>query len=112
MHRANPSETSPPAVPFGRAPYRTREWKELREQIFRRDCGCCRACREPVRGKDWRLGHERPHGGDEALFWDSRNLLLVCKRCSEAARRAGEPRAFADEAEPARWPTRPAPHGG
>jgi 5-methylcytosine-specific restriction endonuclease McrA len=97
VHRttAPQSQTPPPAVPFGRAPYRTREWKTLRDQVFRRDDGLCRACGARIRGKDWRLGHERPHHGDEALFWDPSNLLLVCKRCTKAAAAEDRP-----------WPTR------
>jgi 5-methylcytosine-specific restriction endonuclease McrA len=72
------------------APYRTAAWKALRDVVFRRDGGCCQRCGSAVRGRDWRIGHRRPHGGDPALFWAEKNLQLECANCTRVKlRRAG-----------------------
>jgi 5-methylcytosine-specific restriction endonuclease McrA len=71
-----------PSKPNGAAPYRTAEWKALRQAIFGRDGGLCQACGAQVRGRDWGIRHRRPHGGDPALFWAPSNLELECANCA------------------------------
>ena len=57
----------------------------LREQPFCAGPGCTRA----LTSADAEVDHIRPHGGDERLFFDRRNLQGLCKACHTAKTRSG-----------------------
>ncbi len=75
--------------------YRTARWRKVRQAVFLRDRYTCRmaGCGR-LDGDTSRLvcDHVRPHRGDEALFWDERNLQTLCKPCHDSAKQAAERR--------------------
>lgn len=73
--------------------YKTKQWQRLRWQVLVRDLFTCRMCGE-LKAKTSELvaDHAVPHRGDEALFWDERNLQTLCKPCHDGAKQAAERR--------------------
>ena len=74
--------------------YKTARWQRLRMVVLTRDLFTCQRC--------WRIeadtsllvaDHRRAHRGDEALFWDERNLQCLCKRCHDSAKQREEHRS-------------------
>lgn len=77
--------------------YYTARWRRLRQAVFVRDRYACRKCgalcigRHPAPNSPV-CDHIRPHRGDEALFWDERNLQTLCKADHDSAKQAEERR--------------------
>lgn len=66
---------------FARAFYLSKEWREVRAYIFKRDYGLCRRCGSPgeiVHHKQY-LTPENIHDPDIAL--NESNLELLCREC-------------------------------
>ena len=89
MHRPTPrlrgrteGQSKPPAY---KAWYKTKRWQQLRWSILVRDRFTCAMCGK-LEGKTSQLvaDHEKPHKGDEALFWNEGNLRCVCKTCHDS----------------------------
>lgn len=74
-----------------RAWYQTGRWKRLRLRVFARDMFTCRECGK-IEGDTSRLvaHHEKPHKGDEALFWDEANIICICQPCHDGPVKARE----------------------
>jgi 5-methylcytosine-specific restriction protein A len=53
------------------------------------------------------VDHIRPHGGNEALFWDAGNLQSLCKRHHEGTKRYIEHRGFDNRIGEDGYPTDP-----
>jgi 5-methylcytosine-specific restriction protein A len=62
--------------PF-RAWYKTARWQALREQVLVRDRYTCRMCGR-IAADGMAVDHIKPHRGKPALFWDQRNLQVLC----------------------------------
>ncbi|QIB32645.1 HNH endonuclease [Ancylobacter pratisalsi] len=79
-----------------RAWYKTARWRALRLSVFSRDLFTCQmaGCGK-VEGNTSKLvcDHVRQHRGDEALFWDERNLQTLCKPCHDRVKQAEERRS-------------------
>lgn len=71
--------------------YSLKRWKVLRWAVLTRDGFQCRMCGriEPEHSK-LVADHRVPHRGDEALFWDERNLWTLCARCHSGAKQREE----------------------
>lgn len=71
--------------------YFTARWAKLRLDVFVRDLFTCREC-GTVEGNTALLvaHHKRPHRGDERLFWDTENIVTVCKGCHDSVIQARE----------------------
>ena len=84
--------------------YKTARWQKLRWSVLWRDRFTCVRCgwrdsvmsavvdalaaagfTEPEKGSAPTMvaDHKEPHRGDEALFWDDRNLQCLCKPCHD-----------------------------
>lgn len=78
--------------------YKTARWQKLRWAVLVRDLFTCQwpGCVR-VEGDTSQLvaDHRRPHRGDEALFWDDRNLWCLCKTCHDSAKAREEARGDA-----------------
>lgn len=75
--------------------YRSDRWKKLRERVFVRDGFVCQETGELLTGKapapNSPVAHHKvAHRGDEALFWDERNLETVSKRWHDTVAQAQE----------------------
>jgi len=69
-----------------RAWYKTARWQRLRWSILVRDLFTCQwpGCgRVEANHSQLVADHKEPHRGDEALFWDPRNLQCLCKPCHD-----------------------------
>lgn len=75
--------------------YKTARWQALRWQVLVRDLftcqwpGCGRVC---ANTSELVADHRRPHRGDEALFWDDRNLETLCADCHNGPKARAEAR--------------------
>ena len=73
--------------------YKTARWQRLRWSVLERDHFTCQwpGCGR-VEADTSRLvaDHRKPHRGDEALFWDERNLWCLCKRCHDSLKQRAE----------------------
>lgn len=73
--------------------YKLARWKRLRMEVFVRDHF---TCQWPGCGKlesdtsQLVADHRKAHRGDEALFWDIRNLWALCKPCHDGAKQREE----------------------
>lgn len=78
--------------------YNTARWKALRLSIFTRDMFTCQwpGCGR-LEGNTSQLvaDHRKPHRGDEALFWDEKNLWTLCKPCHDSRKQQQELRDLA-----------------
>lgn len=57
--------------------YKTTRWTKLRQTILVRDLYTCRMCGR-IASTGMVVDHIEPHRGSEALFWDERNLQVLC----------------------------------
>lgn len=93
-----------------RAWYKTARWQRLRWSVLVRDDFTCARCgyehplarearefkaigrEDLIRGAapDLVADHRQPHRGDEALFWDDRNLQCLCKTCHDRDKQRDE----------------------
>jgi 5-methylcytosine-specific restriction enzyme A len=72
--------------------YKTARWQALRWAVLVRDGFTCQMCGR-VEPDSSRLvaDHRQPHRGDEALFWDARNLWTLCKSpCHDSVKQREE----------------------
>lgn len=73
--------------------YQLVRWKRLRIQTFTRDHFTCQmaGCGK-IEGNTSKLicDHVTPHKGDEALFFDARNLQTLCKPCHDTLKQREE----------------------
>lgn len=77
-----------------RAWYHTKRWKRMRWAVLLRDEFTCRRCGVLVsQTRKLVADHIVPHRGDEALFWDERNLQTLCASCHSGAKQRDEVRA-------------------
>jgi len=65
--------------------YYTQQWKDLRHQVMVEQHYTCAECGHVELSLD--IDHITPHRGNEALFWDRRNLAGLCHTCH--ARKTG-----------------------
>lgn len=94
-HRVAP--TNPPGIKTqpGASLYKTARWQRLRIRILQRDGYRCTQTGIMLTGQSPAddspvVDHIIPHRGDEALFWDERNLQSVSKRWHDTVKRAEE----------------------
>lgn len=73
--------------------YRTARWKKLRWATLLRDHFTCRRCGR-LEGNTSKLvaDHDKPHKGDERLFWDQHNLITLCASCHSGEKQREENR--------------------
>lgn len=93
MYRRNERERDASA-PW-RAWYKTSRWQKLRLQILQRDLYTCRVTGVLLIGKHPApnspvVDHINPHRGDEALFWDEKNLQAVSKEYHDSVKQKEE----------------------
>lgn len=73
--------------------YKLGRWKRLRMDVLVRDHFTCQwpGCGK-LEGDTSQLvaDHRKPHRGDEALFWDIRNLWTLCKPHHDGAKQREE----------------------
>ena len=82
--------------------YQTQRWLSLRQVILKRDGFTCQMCGVMLReGRSDKantilrpavVDHLEPHRGDQWLFYDQRNLWLVCCDCHDGPCQAIEKR--------------------
>jgi len=68
-------------VHMNAALYRSAAWKTLRAHVLE-DHPLCMA--ENCDRRAIIVDHIRPHGGDNELFFDERNLQALCKHCHDS----------------------------
>ncbi len=74
--------------------YKTARWQRLRMSVLVRDLFTCQRCQRIEADTSQLVAdHRRPHRGDEALFWDERNLQCLCAPCHNGAKQREEHRA-------------------
>jgi 5-methylcytosine-specific restriction protein A len=73
--------------------YGLKRWRQLRWQVLL-DAGfqCVRCRKIEPSSRDLVADHKDPHRGDEALFWDVRNLQCLCKPCHDGAKQREDAR--------------------
>ncbi|CVI22707.1 HNH endonuclease [Agrobacterium fabacearum CFBP 5771] len=73
--------------------YQLVRWKRLRIETFKRDLFTCQmaGCGK-IEGNTSKLicDHVTPHKGDEALFFDEKNLQTLCKPCHDTLKQREE----------------------
>lgn len=71
--------------------YKTSKWQRLRWSVLVRDLFTCQMCKR-IEGNTSLLvaDHKVPHQGDEALFWDEKNLQCLCKACHDKHKQSME----------------------
>jgi 5-methylcytosine-specific restriction protein A len=75
--------------------YKTARWQRLRMSVLIRDLFTCQwaGCgRVEADTSQLVADHRKPHRGEEALFWDERNLWCLCKPCHDSAKQREERR--------------------
>ncbi|MFZ3483899.1 HNH endonuclease [Sphingomonas sp. 3-13AW] len=74
--------------------YKTARWQKLRMVVLVRDLFTCQRC-GVIEADTSQLvaDHKRPHRGDEALFWDDKNLWTLCKSCHDSWKQREERRS-------------------
>ena len=95
LGNASPRIATPPPgakTQAGAHLYKTARWQKLRLRILARDGYRCTQTGVMLIGKPPAddspvVDHITPHRGDEALFWDARNLQSVSKRWHDTAKR-------------------------
>ena len=74
-----------------RRKYRQARWKKIREQVISRDKGRCQQC---LRTGHVKLGSEVDHilkaEDNQELFYELRNLQLLCRKCHSIKTARGE----------------------
>ncbi len=73
--------------------YKTARWRALRMVILTRDMFTCQWPSCGLMTADTSqlvVDHKRPHRGDEALFWDERNLQCLCAPCHNSRKQRAE----------------------
>lgn len=75
--------------------YDSARWKRLRWSVLVRDLFTCQRCGR-IEGDPSKLvaDHKTPHRGDEALFWDSANLICLCASCHSGPKQREERRLW------------------
>lgn len=74
--------------------YKTARWQRLRMSVLIRDLFTCQRCQRIEADTSLLVAdHRKAHRGDEALFWDDRNLQCLCKPCHDSAKQREEHRA-------------------
>lgn len=62
--------------------YKLARWRKLRWSVLVRDAFTCRMCGRLEHDTSKLVAdHREPHRGDEAMFWDERNLQTLCEGC-------------------------------
>lgn len=73
--------------------YNLARWRRLRHAVLLRDSYTCRMCKRMTGDTSALVAdHIRPHRGDEALFWDARNVQCLCAPCHNGRKQAMEKR--------------------
>jgi 5-methylcytosine-specific restriction protein A len=72
-----------------RAWYSTSRWQKLRIKVLVRDAYTCQRTGALCNGSGNDpyapvVNHKRPHRGDQALFWDEKNLETVAKHVHDS----------------------------
>lgn len=57
--------------------YRSARWRALRREVIGAQGGCCAVCGCTTLLE---VHHRVPHRGDEELFYNRDNLMVLCKR--------------------------------
>ncbi|WP_417794603.1 HNH endonuclease [Terasakiella pusilla] len=86
-------------VPHWKRWYDTARWKQLREDVLKRDDYICQATGVLLVGglNTWNspiADHKVPHRGDPELFWDPDNVWAVCKRWHDSEKQRLEKRGL------------------
>ncbi len=61
--------------------YRTRVWKDLKDECYERDKGCCRRCGKFIFGKRAHGHHIEPIDQRPDLKLDPDNIMTLCSKC-------------------------------
>lgn len=70
------------ATPERQRIYKTELWKSLVRDVFKRDAYTCQRCGSPKRGRrGLHAHHMAPWAENEALRFDSNNLITLCDKC-------------------------------
>ena len=81
-NKANPKQSFTGHENKNKELYQSRIWKQIRQQVIRRDKGICQMCNKPYElgGKSAQIDHIKPvnQGGAEL---DLCNLQLLCFSC-------------------------------
>ena len=75
--------------------YKTARWQKLRMSVLVRDLFTCQRTGVLLTGKHPApnspvVDHIKPHRGNEALFWDEKNLMAVSKAYHDKVKQAEE----------------------
>ena len=73
--------------------YKTARWQKLRMQVLVRDLFTCQMkdCGKIEHNTSQLVAdHKIQHHGDEALFWDERNIQCLCKTCHDSLKQKEE----------------------
>ncbi len=73
--------------------YKTARWQKLRMSVLIRDRFTCQmaGCGRIEPNTSLLVAdHKIAHRGDEALFWDERNLQCLCKTCHDKLKQKEE----------------------
>jgi 5-methylcytosine-specific restriction endonuclease McrA len=74
-----------------RAWYKTKRWQRMRWDCLVQAMFTCAMCKTLVADTSKMVAdHVTPHRGDEALFFDEKNLQALCKACHDGAKQAAE----------------------
>lgn len=76
-----------------RAKYKTKRWRDLRAWHLRQEplCAFC-LLYDSVAEEATVVDHIKPHKGEDKLFWDSKNLQSLCKKCHDGRKQRMENR--------------------
>lgn len=75
--------------------YKLARWQKLRMKVLIRDLFTCQmeGCGRIEHNTSLLVAdHKKAHRGDEALFWDERNLQCLCKPCHDRLKQREERR--------------------
>ncbi len=85
--KLQPCSDHPLPVPFARARrssslYQTPRWRQARRAFLAINPTCHECTRQGAITPATFVDHRRPHGGNDAMFWDQSNWQPLCRRCS------------------------------
>jgi hypothetical protein len=65
--------------------YNTQRWRNLRKEVLDQKPACSRCGSK----EELQVHHIMPHRGQEELFFNPRNLVVLCKSCHQLFNRSG-----------------------
>ena len=90
--------------------YKTKAWKSLRLECFKRDIFICQTCGEHTQTEHHTqpnaaiCDHKIAHKGNEVLFYNINNTQTLCKSCHDGDKQRQEIHGYSNAIGEDGWP--------